>query len=78
MKSRNSREGHYCGRSTSPDGKGSRHVRSKIAKVSAGTATLIVVRRLASKFTEQGQMDLMVRIMDEDEEMLGELGIRRA
>ena len=76
MQSRNSREGHYCGYTTAPDGQGRRHVRSHIRRVSAGTATLTLIGRLTAKAIERRQMALVARIMDEDRDALRELARR--
>jgi hypothetical protein len=77
MKSRNSREGRYCGYTTSPRDEGRRHVRSKTARqVSAGAAARAVVARLTSEAEERHQMVLAARIMDEDKDMLRELARR--
>jgi nucleotidyltransferase/DNA polymerase involved in DNA repair len=77
MKSRNDREGRYCGRTTSANGTSRCHVRSQTAhQVSAGTAARAMVARLVSKAEERRQMALAVRIMDEDSDLLRELAKR--
>lgn len=76
MNSRNSREGHYCGRTTAPQGKGRRHVRSQTLQVSASTAAMTVAARLTADAVERHQMALVARIMDEDKELLRELARR--
>lgn len=76
MQSRNSREGHYCGYTTAPQGAGRRHVRSKTRQVSAGAAATTVTARFASNAEEWRQMALAARIMGEDRELLRELARR--
>lgn len=77
MKSRNFREGHYCGCAPSPDRKGRRHVRSQVDhQVTAGAATRAVVARVVSEAEERRQMALATRIMDEDRIVLRELAKR--
>lgn len=72
MKSRNSREGHYCGCTTAPHG-GRRHVRSRTHQVSAGAAAKAVVARLVTEAEERRQMVLAARIMGKERDMLREL-----
>lgn len=77
MKSRNEREGRYCGRTTSANGALRCHVRSQTGhQVSAGTAARAVVARLLSKAEERRQMVLAARIMDEDRSVLRALARR--
>jgi hypothetical protein len=77
MKSRNDREGRYCGCTPSPNGKGRRHVRSQVgALVAAGAAAKAVVAHLVSEAEYRRQMALVARIMDEDRDMLRELARR--
>jgi hypothetical protein len=73
MKSRNTREGHYCGCTTAPDGSGRRHIRFRTRQVSAGAAAKAVVARLVSEAEERRQMVLAAHIMAEDRHMLREL-----
>lgn len=69
--------GCYCGYTTSPLGKGRRHVRSQTARqVSAGTAARAMVARLTSEAEERRQMVLAARIMGEDRVVLRELAKR--
>jgi hypothetical protein len=77
MKSRNDREGRYCGCTPSPDGKGRRHVRSQVVdQVAAGAAARAVVARVVSEGEYRRQMALATRIMDEDKDTLRELARR--
>lgn len=76
MKSRNSREGRYCGRTIAPDGPGRRHVRSQTRQVGAGAAARAVVDRLVSEAEERRQMALAARIMAEDKAVRRELARR--
>lgn len=77
MKSRNSREGRYCGYTTSPSGEDRRHVRSQIGcLVSAEAAARAMVARLTSEAEEYYQVALAARIMDEDRHVLRELARR--
>lgn len=76
MKSRNTREGHYCGRTTAPHGSGRHHVRSRTRQVSAGAAAKVVVARLVSEAKERRQMALVARLMAEDKAVLRELARR--
>lgn len=75
MKSRNIREGHYCGCTTALHG-GHRHIRSRTRQVSAGAAARTVVARLVSEAEYRRQMALAARIMDEDRDALRELARR--
>lgn len=65
MKSRNFREGYYCGSMASPIGKRRCHVRSKTRQISSGVATKTVTARLVSKAEERHQQALVERIMTE-------------
>jgi hypothetical protein len=77
MKSRNDREGRYCGCTPSPDGKGRRHVRSQVGdQVAAGAAARAVVARVVSEAEYRRQMALATRIMNEDKDTLRELARR--
>jgi len=77
MKSRNDREGRYCGRTTSANGRSRCHVRSQTGhQVSAGTAARTVVARHVSDAEYRRQMALAARIMDEDRDALRELARR--
>jgi hypothetical protein len=77
MKSRNYREGSYCGRTTSANGTTRSHDRSQTSHhVSAGTAARAVVARLVSRAEERRQMALAARIMEEDRNALRELARR--
>jgi hypothetical protein len=62
MKSRNFREGHYCGCMASPVGKRRYHVRANTGQISSGAATKIVTARLVSKAEEKYQMTLVAKI----------------
>jgi hypothetical protein len=76
MKSRNAREGRYCGSTTAPHGNGRHHIRSRTRQVSAGAAARAVVARLVSQAEERRQTALATRIMDEDRTLLRELAKR--
>ena len=77
MKSRNFREGRYCGYTTSPRGEGRCHIRSQNGRqVSAGAAARVAVACLTSEAEERRQMVLATRIMDEDRGVLRALARR--
>jgi hypothetical protein len=66
MKSRNFREGRYCGCMASPVGKRRYHVHANAGQISSGAATNIVTARLVSKAEEKYQMALVARIMTKE------------
>jgi 5-carboxymethyl-2-hydroxymuconate isomerase len=73
MKSRNSREGRYCGRTPAPDGSGRRHIRSRTRQVSAGAAIRAVLTRIVAEAEERRQIALVAHIRDEDGDVVREL-----
>lgn len=65
MKSRNSREGFYCGCMASPVGKRRCHVRSQTRQIGSGAATKTVTTRLVSKAEERHRIALVAQIIAE-------------